>query len=141
MGAPQEFRCALSPKHGLDFELQTERECDEMLTYEQSQHGDITVLSISGNLDSLTVPEVRPVIEKIVASGIRKVALELSGLEVIDSSGIGAIVSLFKRVRGMSGDVKIVGVRGQPREILRLLGLERAFDIVPTLDEAARRFG
>lgn len=112
-----------------------------MLTYEQSQHGDITVLSISGNLDSLTVPEVRPVIEKIVASGIRKVALELSGLEVIDSSGIGAIVSLFKRVRGMSGDVKIVGVRGQPREILRLLGLERAFDIVPTLDEAARRFG
>ncbi len=112
-----------------------------MLTHEQSQHGDITVLSLAGNLDSLTVPEVRPVIEKIVSSGMRKVALDLSGLEVIDSSGIGAIVSLFKRIRGMQGDVKIVGVRGQPREILRLLGLERAFDIVPTLEEAARRFG
>jgi len=112
-----------------------------MLTFEQSMYGDIRVLAVAGNLDSLTVPEVRPVIEQIVSSGIRKVALDMSGLEVIDSSGIGAIVSLFKRVRGMSGDVKIVGVRGQPREILRLLGLERAFDIVPTIDDAARRFG
>ena len=112
-----------------------------MVTYEQTLLGEITVLRISGNLDSLTVPEVRPVIEQIVGSGMRKVALELSGLEVIDSSGIGAIVSLFKRMRGMQGDVKIVGVRGQPREILRLLGLERAFDIVPTLEEAARRWG
>lgn len=111
-----------------------------MLTHEKSQHGDVTVLAVSGNLDSLTVPEVRPVIEQIVASGTKKVALELSGLEVIDSSGIGAIVSLFKRVRSLKGDVKIVGVKGQPREILRLLGLERAFDIVATLDEAAQRF-
>lgn len=111
-----------------------------MLNFAESKHGDVTVLAVSGNLDSLTVPEVRPVIEKIVSSGTRKVALDLSGLEVIDSSGIGAIVSLFKRVRSLGGDVKIVGVRGQPREILRLLGLERAFDIVATLDEAAARF-
>ncbi len=112
-----------------------------MLNFDQNLHGDITVLAVSGNLDSLTVPEIRPEIEKIVASGVRKVALDLSGLEVIDSSGIGAIVSLFKRVRGLGGDVKIVGVRGQPREILRLLGLERAFDIVPSLEDAASRFG
>lgn len=111
-----------------------------MLSFNQYQHNDITVLSISGNLDSLTVPEIRPEIEKIVATGVLKVALEMSSLEVIDSSGIGAIVSLFKRVRGLGGDVKIVAVRGQPREILRLLGLERAFDIVGTLDEAAARF-
>ena len=113
-----------------------------MLKFEQSAHGDMTVLSVSGNLDSLTVPEIRPEIENIVAAGTRKVALDLSGLEVIDSSGIGAIVSLFKRVRSMGSgaDVKIVGVRGQPREILRLLGLERAFDIVDTLDDAAQRF-
>lgn len=111
-----------------------------MLSFNQYVHNDMTVLSVTGNLDSLTVPEIRPEIEKIVASGVRKVALEMSALEVIDSSGIGAIVSLFKRVRGLGGDVKIVGVRGQPREILRLLGLERAFDIVSNLDEAATRF-
>jgi len=111
-----------------------------MLSYRQYAHGDLTVLSVSGNLDSLTAPEIRPEIEKIVASGARKVALEMSGLDVIDSSGIGVIVALFKRVRSQNGDVKIVAVRGQPREILRLLGLERAFDIVATLDEAAARF-
>jgi len=111
-----------------------------MLSFEEGTHGDITTLAISGNLDSLTVPEIRPVIEKIVNSGATKVALEISALEVVDSSGIGAMVSLFKRLRSIGGDVKIVGVQGQPREILRLLGLERAFDIVATLDEAASRF-
>jgi anti-sigma B factor antagonist len=111
-----------------------------MLNYAHGKHGDITVFSVAGNLDSLTVPDVRPEIEKIVASGVRKVALELSGLDIIDSSGIGAIVSLFKRVRSLGGDVKIVGVRGQPLEIMKLLGLLRAFDVVPTLDDAAKRF-
>ncbi len=111
-----------------------------MLNFEQSLHGDISILSVSGNLDSLTVPEIRPEIEKIVSDGVRKVALEMSGLEVIDSSGIGALVSLFKRVRGLGGDVKIVGICGQPLVILNLLGLHRAFDVVSTLDEAAQRF-
>ena len=111
-----------------------------MLEFQRSQYGTMTVLSVKGNLDSLTVPEIRPEIEAIVSSGATQVALELSALEVIDSSGIGAIVSLFKRVRALGGDVKIVGVQGQPREILRLLGLERAFDIVGTLDEALRHF-
>ncbi len=115
-------------------------EGEEMLKFDRGEQGEMTVLSVSGNLDSLTVPEIRPEIESIVAAGNQKVALELSGLEVIDSSGIGAIVSLFKRVRALGGDVKIVGVAGQPREILRLLGLERAFDIVATLDEAEGRF-
>jgi anti-sigma B factor antagonist len=100
----------------------------------------MAVLTIRGNLDSLTVPDIRPVIEKIVQAGTTKVALDLENLEVIDSSGIGAIVSLFKRVRSMGGDVKIVGVRGQPREILRLLGLERAFDLVANVDEAVKKF-
>ena len=111
-----------------------------MLTFEQTTRGDMAVLTIRGNLDSLTVPDIRPVIEKLVQAGTTKVALDLEALEVIDSSGVGAIVSLFKRVRSMGGDVKIVGVRGQPREILRLLGLERAFDLLANVDEALKKF-
>jgi len=111
-----------------------------MLKHTQSQRKDTTVLELSGNLDSLTVPEVRPVIEKIVATGAKRVAVVLSGLELIDSSGIGAIVSLFKRIRSLGGDVKLVAVRGQPLEILRLLNLHRAFDLVASLEEAEKRF-
>ncbi|HMW03405.1 MAG TPA: STAS domain-containing protein, partial [Acidobacteriota bacterium] len=47
--------------------------------------------------------------------------------DLIDSSGVGAIVSLFKRVRTLQGDVKIARLRGQPAEIFKLLRLDRAF--------------
>jgi anti-sigma B factor antagonist len=39
------------------------------------------------------------------------------------------IVSLFKRVRANGGQVKIVGLRDQPRAIFRLLRLDRVFPV------------
>jgi anti-sigma B factor antagonist len=38
---------------------------------------------------------------------------------------VGAIVSLYKRVRADGGDVFVVGLQGQPLSIFRLLRLDR----------------
>jgi anti-sigma B factor antagonist len=111
-----------------------------MLNFKKSHHNDFMVLSMAGKLDALTVPEIRPEIERIVTEGPRKVAVELSELKMIDSSGIAAVVSLFKRLRRQGGEMKIVGACGQPKQIFGLMGLDRALDIVLTLDDAARRF-
>ncbi len=61
--------------------------------------------------------------------GDSQVTLELSSLRLIDSSGVGVIVSLFKRIRANGGQVKIVGLRDQPRAIFRLLRLDRVFPV------------
>ena len=110
------------------------------MSYQRTDNGEVTVVQIEGTLDAVTAPEFRTLVDELVAENRKDITLELSGLRLIDSSGVGVIVSLFKRVRGMGGDVKIVGVRGQPLEIMKLLGLLRAFDVVQTLDDAARRF-
>src|SRR4029078_5225997 len=55
--------------------------------------------------------------------------LELTALRLIDSSGVGVIVSLFKRIRANGGQVKIVGLRDQPRAIFRLLRLDRVLPV------------
>ena len=69
-----------------------------------------------------------------------KVVFDLRDLTLIDSSGVGAIVSLFKRVRMLGGDVKIACLANQPKEIFRLLRLDRAFDLFDTVDEAKTKF-
>jgi anti-sigma B factor antagonist len=102
---------------------------------------DLTVLALAGRLNSLTVPDIRPEIERIASGRANKVALVLSELSLIDSSGVAAVVSLFKRVRRRGGDLKIVGASGQPAKILDLMGLKGAIDLVRTVDEAARGFG
>lgn len=111
-----------------------------MLTFTKEVRGNVLVLSLKGNLDAITVPELKPEIDNIVSERKTAVVVDLSGLNLIDSSGVGAIVSLFKRVRALSGDVKVAGVTAQPKEIFRLLRLDRAFDIHPTIEEAVAKF-
>jgi anti-sigma B factor antagonist len=88
---------------------------------------DESMLRIEGELDALTAPELRPVIDKLVADRPARVIVDLSSLRLIDSSGVGVLVSLYKRIRAGGGDVRIVGVTDQPRAIFRLLRLDAVF--------------
>jgi anti-sigma B factor antagonist len=85
----------------------------------------LTVLKIDGALDAVSTPELRPIIDAIVADRRPRVEVELSGLRLIDSSGVGAIVSLYKRLRAQGGEVTVKGLREQPLAIFRLLRLDR----------------
>jgi anti-sigma B factor antagonist len=112
-----------------------------MLEHTRVDKNENTVLSLKGSLNELTAPEIKPDIDALVSEKRLQVAVDLAGLDLIDSSGVGAIVSLFKRLRMIGGDVKIAALRGQPKEIFRILRLEKAFDLVATVADAEARFG
>ena len=99
------------------------------MKYTRTDNGNETVLAIEGTLDAVTAPELRAVVDDLVNEARKEVTLELSALRLIDSSGVGVIVSLFKRVRAHGGNVRIVGLRDQPRAIFRLLRLDRVFTV------------
>jgi anti-sigma B factor antagonist len=95
------------------------------MTFSTANEGGRLTFRIEGELDALSVPEIRTELERIVAARPPEVVFDLSGLRMIDSSGVGVIVSLYKRVRAYGGLVTIDGLRDQPLAILRLLGLDR----------------
>jgi anti-sigma B factor antagonist len=97
------------------------------MMHSRTDDGDETVLRIEGALDAVTAPEIRPTLDALVAEGRKKITVDLSSLRLIDSSGVGAIVSLFKRVRAGGGEVRITGLRDQPLAIFQLLRLDRVF--------------
>lgn len=107
-----------------------------MIEFSEEVRNSVVILTIKGRLDAVAAPELRPTIDKLVADKQKWVVFDLNELQMIDSSGVGAIVSLFKRLRMISGDVKIARLTGQPKEIFRLLRLDRAFDIYETVDAA-----
>lgn len=112
-----------------------------MFEYRREQHGSVTILSLRGNLDALTAPELRREIDALVAEKRSPVVLDMAGLELVDSSGVGSIVSLLKRMRLLQppGEVKIADLRGQPLQIFQLLRLHKAFDTCPTVADAIAR--
>jgi anti-sigma B factor antagonist len=97
------------------------------MTHTRTDEGEETTLRIEGTLDAVTAPELRSVVDDLVSEQRRGVTLDLSSLRLIDSSGVGLIVALFKRVKANGGQVRIVGLRDQPRAIFRLLRLDRVF--------------
>jgi anti-sigma B factor antagonist len=97
------------------------------MSYKRTDIGETTTIEIEGALDAVTAPEFRTLVDELVFENRKNITLELSGLRLIDSSGVGVIVSLFKRVRANDGQVRIVGLRDQPRAIFRLLRLDRVF--------------
>jgi len=86
-------------------------------------------LELTGALDALTAPDIRPIFDKVVTDGRRRVTVDLSKLTMIDSSGVGAVVSLYKRVKADGGQVLIEGARDQPLAVLKLLKLDRVFGL------------
>jgi len=99
------------------------------MKYFRKDEGEQTELKIEGTLDAVTAPELRTIVDELVTETRKEVVLELSALRLIDSSGVGVIVSLFKRIRANGGQVRIVGLRDQPRAIFRLLRLDRVFPV------------
>jgi anti-sigma B factor antagonist len=95
------------------------------MTYATSLENDALVLYIRGELDAVTVEEIRDSLDRVATARHPSVIVDLAGLRVIDSSGVGSIVSLYKRVRSYGGQVTVRGAKDQPLAIFRLLKLDR----------------
>ena len=84
-------------------------------------------IAVRGQLDVLTVGEFRATSEQVSLSHPKRLEIELSSLRMLDSRGVGALVSLYKRVRQDGGQVAITGACEQPLAILKVLRLDRIF--------------
>jgi anti-sigma B factor antagonist len=95
-------------------------------TTEESQDG-IVLLKLAGSLDAMTAPELLPTIDRLVDEKRTRITVNLEGLDLIDSSGVAAIVALYKRTRSNGGRVTVTGARDQPLANFKLLRMDRVF--------------
>jgi anti-sigma B factor antagonist len=108
------------------------------MNYSRVDEGDASTLHIRGELDALSASELRPHLDQVVEENRRDVTVDLSGLRLVDSSGVGALVSLYKRVRANGGQVSFTGVTAQPLVIFKLLRLDVVFELgLPELEQQA----
>jgi anti-sigma B factor antagonist len=88
-----------------------------------------TTLTVRGSLDINTAPQLGEEVDRIVGDKPMLVLVDLSALDLIDSSGVAALVKLYKAVRSAGGDVMISGARDQPLAIFRLLKMDKVFNL------------
>ncbi len=88
-----------------------------------------TQLTIRGSLDINSAPALAEEIDRIVATKPSKVIVDLGPLDLIDSSGVAALVKLYKGVRGAGGTITISNARDQPLAIFKLLRMDKVFNL------------
>jgi anti-anti-sigma factor len=98
----------------------------------------VRTISVRGELDLSTAPELEGPLEQALASGEGSVLIDLSECEFIDSTGIALIVRGWQRLD--SGDngraLVICSQNDQVRRVLEITGLEISIPVHMTRDEA-----
>ncbi|MBB1488749.1 STAS domain-containing protein [Oceanospirillum sediminis] len=90
---------------------------------------EFEVLEISGELDCVTIAENKDKMERIPEKFQQHILCDLSKVTFMDSSGIGALVFLFKRLREQNRKLILAGLNGQPKELTTLLRINRAIPV------------
>ncbi len=103
------------------------------IEYIETTH-DYRIAKLHGEMDALGCTEIRGELEQITDAEIEQhIALDMSDVSFLDSSGIGLIVYLFKRLKGQSRALQIIGAQGQPQELIHMLRIESAIPVNTSL--------
>lgn len=100
------------------------------------RHDGVVVLALEGRLNMVSTGSLRETVHEVVEGGASRIAVDLSGVDFVDSSGLGALVSGLKTTRQAGGDLRIAGANEQVRLVLGLTNLERVLTPFATVEDA-----
>ena len=102
---------------------------------------DIVIIDFSGKI---TLGEgsstLRNTIRTALDAGNRKILLNLSDVDYIDSSGIGEMVSSFTTVTNHGGQLKLLGLTKRVKDLLQITKLYTVFEVFEDESSAVRSF-
>lgn len=99
------------------------------LTIDAVDHGDWTVLVVEGELDLFTCPVLRDRVKAVPAA--RAVAIDLSGVSFMDSSGLGTVIGARRTVDRAGGRFATIAPTGSSlHRLLSLAGIDQLLPVV-----------
>lgn len=101
----------------------------------------VTQMKTVGVVDVRAAPELRSTIEALLGAGHRRVLLDLSDADFFDSTALGVVLHLAKRLRELGGSLAVVCPDQLTRELFELAGLNLIFPVVETRKSALRHLG
>lgn len=103
---------------------------DEIVTHLDADVGTAT-LALLGEVDVLTVGQVRVALDEALAARPREIVVELRDLDFIDSTGLGALISGFQRARDSGIGFRLAHPSRAVHQILVLSGLLEVVELTP----------
>lgn len=108
-----------------------EREMASTFGCSVERDGAGATVTASGEIDLASSPDLRRELQALLDDGVRRIVLDLEAVTFVDSSGLGVLVGVRKRIDsdGDDGWLRIRGLNGPVRKVFEITGLDEVFDL------------
>lgn len=110
------------------------------MTFSVRKQDDITLIEVHGQLIVGNRQELKQRVLEELEGGARRFLIDFAGTAYIDSSGLGVLVSLSKKIREQGGELRLANLNEDLRTLFELTKLDTLFHIAGSRDEALSSF-
>jgi len=97
------------------------------MSVRRTQEGDTVVLGVEGQLIAGNRQQLREAVTAEIDRGARKFVIDFADTGYVDSAGLGALVSLSKRIREAEGSLRLINLNEDLRTLFELTRLDTLF--------------
>jgi len=99
------------------------------MSFEIRREGETAVVAMHGDVVASSVPELRPALRDLVRSGLRDMVVDLVDTTMIDSTGVGLLLSAFNSLSKVQGKFAVVNASDEILELFRTLRIHQHFRV------------
>lgn len=110
------------------------------MSLQVTKHGDIIIIDVDGQLIVGNRQELKQRVLDEAEGGARRILIDFAKTAYIDSSGLGVLVSLAKRLRELGGDLRLANLNDDLQTLFELTKLDSLFQIADTRERALESF-
>ncbi|MBL8028054.1 MAG: STAS domain-containing protein [Fibrobacteres bacterium] len=96
---------------------------------------NFAIIKLNGSMSAKNIIEIRKIFEETLKKN-SSIVVDLSGVTLLDSMGVGILVNFYRIVSAKRGQFAAVCPPSDPRDILEVADLHRLFQIFDTMEEA-----
>jgi anti-sigma B factor antagonist len=95
-----------------------------------------TVIEATGRLDMVAAPQLKALVNSAIGEARTPVVVELSQVQFMDSTGLGALISGLRATRQVGSDLRIAGATAQVLSVLTMTRIDRVIPPYRTVEDA-----
>ena len=107
----------------------------ELQVRARRERADVIVVAVSGDIDNDTAPSLRRALVEAFSEGAKRVVVDLTTTDFLDSSGLGTLVGVSKEY-SRDGELVLVCPRPQLRKLFKISRLDEVLAVHPDLESA-----
>ena len=100
---------------------------------------DVMVMEFKGKITmGLEGRQVETLVDELLRQHKTKLVFDLTGVEYVDSTGMGVIVSCFTKMARAGGMLRVAGLNDRVRQLFKITRIDRVLSFYPTAQAAAK---